>query len=186
MRLLHLRKRLGNTRHLPTGKILVNRHDEAAFNCINGIGTGELCIAIFLIRRQSPRIVAAGKDLPLLKPDRLRGELARTLTSLADRLLLGSLDDPVVLRYTSNVREIAYSRTALKALTRMPRNWAERIRDKIRIYADDPAALANNVKRLKSQDGLVRLRVGDWRVVMRDESVLQVLYVTSRSSTYRE
>ena len=84
------------------------------------------------------------------------------------------------------MREIAYSRTALKALTRMPRNWAERIRDKIRIYANDPAALANNVKRLKGQDGLVRLRVGDWRVVMRDESVLQVLYVTSRGSTYKE
>ena len=84
------------------------------------------------------------------------------------------------------MREIAYSRTALKALTRMPRNGAERIRDKIRIYADDPAALANNVKRLKSQDRLVRLRVGDWRVVMKDESVLQVLYVTSRGSAYRE
>ena len=97
--------------------------------------------------------------------------------------LIGSLDDIVVLRYISNVKEIAYSRTALKALTRMPRNWAERIRDKIRIYANDPAALANNVKRLKGQDGLVRLRVGDWRVVMRDESVLQVLYVTSRGST---
>lgn len=84
------------------------------------------------------------------------------------------------------MREIAYSRTALKTLTRMPRNWAERIRDKIRLYAEDPAALANNVKRLKGQDGLVRLRVGDWRVVMRDENVLQVLYVTSRGSTYRE
>ena len=68
----------------------------------------------------------------------------------------------------------------------MSPNWAERIRDKIRIYADNPAALANNVKRLKSQDGLVRLRVGDWRVVMKDESVLQVLYVTSRGSAYRE
>ena len=68
------------------------------------------------------------------------------------------------------MREIAYSRTALKALTRMPRNWAERIRDKIRIYANDPAALANNVKRLKGQDGLVRLRVGDWRVVMRTKA----------------
>ena len=112
--------------------------------------------------------------------------LARPLTSLVARLLVGSLDDLVVLRYISNMREIAYSRTALKALTRMPRNWAERIRDKIRLYADDPAALANNVKRLKSQDGLVRLRVGDWRVVMRDESVLQVLYVTIRGSTYRE
>lgn len=33
---------------------------------------------------------------------------------------------------------------------------------------------------------VVRLRVGDWRVVMRDEDVLRVLHVTSRGSAYRE
>ena len=96
------------------------------------------------------------------------------------------LDDTVALHYTSCVGEIAYSRTALKALTRMPRNWAERIGDKIRAYADDPASQANNVRRLKGQDGLVRLRVGDWRILMRDGSVLQVLHVTSRGSAYKE
>ena len=84
------------------------------------------------------------------------------------------------------VRDIAYSRTALKALTRMPRNLATRIREKIRAYADDPASQANNVASMEGQDSLVRLRVGDWRVVMRDGSVLQVLYVASRGSAYRE
>ena len=68
----------------------------------------------------------------------------------------------------------------------MPRNWAERIRDKIRVYASDPVSQANNVTRLKIRDGLVRLRIGDWRVVMRDEDVLQVLYVSSRGNAYRE
>ncbi len=68
----------------------------------------------------------------------------------------------------------------------MPRNRAERIRDKVRAYADDPMSQANNVVRLKGDDGLMRLRVGDWRVVMRDENVLQVLYVASRGSAYRE
>ena len=84
------------------------------------------------------------------------------------------------------MKEIVYSRTALKALVRMPRNWAERIRDKVRAYADNPASQANNVTRLKGREGLVRLRVGDWRVVMRDEDVLRVLHVTSRGSAYRE
>ncbi len=84
------------------------------------------------------------------------------------------------------MKEIAYSRTALKALTRMPRNTAQRIRDKIRAFADNPSSQANNVTRLKGDDGLVRLRVGDWRVVMRDESVLQVLTVAGRGSVYRE
>ena len=84
------------------------------------------------------------------------------------------------------MKEIAYSRTALTALTRMPRNTAQRIRDKIRAFADNPSSQANNVTRLKGDDGLVRLRVGDWRVVMRDESVLQVLTVAGRGSVYRE
>ena len=84
------------------------------------------------------------------------------------------------------MKDIAYSRTALKALTRMPRNTAQRIRDKIRAFADNPSSQANNVTRLKGDDGLVRLRVGDWRVVMRDESVLQVLTVAGRGSVYRE
>ena len=95
-------------------------------------------------------------------------------------------DDSVAFRYIFSVGEIAYSRTALKALTRMPRNWAERIRDKIRAYAADPAAQANNVIRLKGQDGLVRLRVGDWRIIMREGHVLQILHVTSRGSAYKE
>ena len=84
------------------------------------------------------------------------------------------------------MKEIVYSRTALRVLTRMPRNWAQRLRDKIRAYADDPASQANNVIRLKGQDGLLRLRVGDWRIVMRDGDVLRVLHVTSRGSAYKE
>ena len=84
------------------------------------------------------------------------------------------------------MREIAYSRTAQKTLTRMSRNWARRIRAKIRVYAADPAAHANNVARLRGEEGLVRLRVGDWRIIMRDSTVLSILDVTSRGSAYKE
>ena len=84
------------------------------------------------------------------------------------------------------MREIVYSRTAQKALTRMPKNWARRIRDKIRAYAEDPAAQANNVTKLRGQAGLTRLRVGDWRVILRDELILQILHVRSRGGAYRE
>ena len=68
----------------------------------------------------------------------------------------------------------------------MPRNLASRIREKVKAYADDPASQANNVVAMRGQDSLVRLRVGDWRIVMRQGSVLHVLYVTSRGSAYRE
>ena len=67
----------------------------------------------------------------------------------------------------------------------MPRNRAERIRSKLRAYATDPASQANNVSRLKGQDALLRLRVGDWRIIMRDGSTLHVLNVAGRGSAYR-
>ena len=68
----------------------------------------------------------------------------------------------------------------------MPRNHANRIREKIRAYAENPVSQAANVTRLRAAGGLLRLRVGDWRVVMRDDERLDILYVTSRGSAYRE
>ena len=82
------------------------------------------------------------------------------------------------------MKAIVYSRSEQKTLARMPRNWAILIRDKIAAYAEDPAAHANNVKKLKGQDNLMRLRVGDWRVIMRDSTVLLILKVSSRGSAY--
>ena len=84
------------------------------------------------------------------------------------------------------MKEVVYSKTAQKALMRMPRNWASRIRDKINAYAADPASQANNVKALQSMNGMLRLRVGDWRVVMCDGVVLDILDVKARGSTYKE
>jgi len=84
------------------------------------------------------------------------------------------------------MKEIAYSKTAQKALMRMPRNWAIRIRDKVNAYASDPASQANNVKALQGTDGMLRLRVGDWRVIMCDGVVLEILDIKARGSAYKE
>ena len=84
------------------------------------------------------------------------------------------------------MKEVVYSKTAQKALMRMPRNWAIRIRDKVNAYASDPASQANNVKTLQGTDGMLRLRVGDWRVVMCDGVVLEILDVKARGSAYKE
>jgi mRNA interferase RelE/StbE len=84
------------------------------------------------------------------------------------------------------MKEIVYSKTAQKALLRMPRNWALRIRDKIRAFAADPASHANNVKSLQGMDGMLRLRVGDWRIVMCDGVVLEILDIKARGSAYKE
>lgn len=82
------------------------------------------------------------------------------------------------------MREISYTRSALRALMRMPANTSALIRHKIEAYASDPASQANNVKALKGREG-IRLRVGDWRVIMNDQgTVLAVLEIGPRGGVY--
>jgi len=54
---------------------------------------------------------------------------------------------------------------------------------KVDAYAADPASQANNVKALKGRTG-IRLRVGDWRVIMDDGVVLAVLEIAPRGGVY--
>jgi mRNA interferase RelE/StbE len=83
--------------------------------------------------------------------------------------------------------EIRYTKAALKALTRMPNNTAQLIRGKIRQYAENPASLANNVKKLQGREDAYRLRVGDWRVIFtQDGVILDVLKVGPRGSAYED
>lgn len=66
----------------------------------------------------------------------------------------------------------------------MPRNVADLIRSKIESYAADPASQENNVKALKGREG-IRLRVGDWRVIMDDQgNVLAILDIGPRGGVY--
>ena len=82
------------------------------------------------------------------------------------------------------MKPVTYTRAALKALRKMPVDVAKRIIGKIEQYATDPASQANNVTVLKGRDG-IRLRVGDWRVIMSDDGVvLAVLDIGSRGSIY--
>lgn len=82
------------------------------------------------------------------------------------------------------MKQISYTRAALRALQRMPANTAALIRAKIAAYAEDPASQANNVKPLKGRTG-IRLRVGDWRVIMDDQgNVLAVLEIGPRGGVY--
>ena len=84
------------------------------------------------------------------------------------------------------MKEIAYSRAAVRTLARMPRNLADRIRARLRAYAGDPASQARNVRRLHGSEVFLRLRVGDRRVVMRDADTLEVLHVATRGHAYRD
>ena len=82
------------------------------------------------------------------------------------------------------MRAISYTRQALKALRRMPADTGQRIIAKIEQYAQEPETQANNVTALKGREG-IRLRVGDWRVIMNDDGVvLAVLEIGPRGSVY--
>jgi mRNA interferase RelE/StbE len=66
----------------------------------------------------------------------------------------------------------------------MPANTALLIRSKIESYAQDPQSQANNVTALKGREG-IRLRVGDWRVIMDDQGqVLAILDIGPRGGIY--
>jgi mRNA interferase RelE/StbE len=83
------------------------------------------------------------------------------------------------------VKSVAYSKSALKTLSRMQPKLARRIIGKIEQYASDPASQANNVKALVGSP-YIRLRVGDWRVIMNDQGiVLLVLEIGPRGDIYK-
>src|SRR3989338_3677604 len=78
------------------------------------------------------------------------------------------------------MKQISYTRAAIRALRRMPANTARLIQSKIEGSATDPAPQGNNVKSRKGREG-IRLRVGDWRVIMDDQgNVLAVLDIGPR------
>ena len=82
------------------------------------------------------------------------------------------------------MKPISYTRAALKALRKMPAETAERIIGKIEQCAEGPALQGNNVTALKGREG-IRLRVGDWRVIMNGEGVvLAVLDIGPRGTIY--
>lgn len=82
------------------------------------------------------------------------------------------------------MKQISYTKSAIRALRRMPANTAMLIRTKIETFATDQASQANNVKALKGREG-IRLRVGDWRVIMDDHgNVLPVLEIGPRGGIY--
>jgi mRNA interferase RelE/StbE len=80
---------------------------------------------------------------------------------------------------------IIYDKQAIKALTRMPATDARRIRQKVQQYAENPASLANNVKKLQGVE-YYRLRVGDWRVIFTEDGlIIDVIKIAGRGDVYK-
>lgn len=83
-----------------------------------------------------------------------------------------------------DVKEVTYSKSAIKSLRRAPANVAKKIVGKIDQYAADPTTQANNVTKLQGREGW-RLRVGDWRVIFdEDDAIIAILEIGARGGIY--
>jgi mRNA interferase RelE/StbE len=81
------------------------------------------------------------------------------------------------------MKKVVYTPRANNAL-RQHANRASLIMSKVRQYADDPTAQANNVKKLKGRPDF-RLRVGDYRVVFSEtEDTITVHDIGPRGGIY--
>lgn len=82
------------------------------------------------------------------------------------------------------MKAVRYLPRAQRALLRH-RAEAKRIMAKISAYATDPSSQANNVKRLAGGSNVMRLRVGDFRVLFTETvAELTVIDVGPRGSIY--
>jgi len=82
---------------------------------------------------------------------------------------------------------ILFTKSADKALRKMPRDVAQRIRERLDHVAADPYANHPNVTKLQNRPGY-RLRVGDWRVIYEiggGELIILVLRIGPRGGVYR-
>lgn len=83
------------------------------------------------------------------------------------------------------MKKIAYSKASIKTLRRLSVTEAKRIVANIEQYADDPTSLTNNVKALVGSP-YIRLRVGNWRVIMDDDGhILEIIQIGPRGSVYQ-
>lgn len=84
------------------------------------------------------------------------------------------------------MKDIIYSKQALKFLDKITLAEANRIRGKIEQYVENPSTLKNQVKKLVGSP-FYRLRVGSYRVIFDDKGmVLFIVKIDHRGSVYKE
>jgi mRNA interferase RelE/StbE len=82
---------------------------------------------------------------------------------------------------------ILFAKSADKTLRRIPRDAAQRIRQRLDSIAADPYANHPDVTKLQNRPGF-RLRVRDWRVIYEIEGerlIILVLKIGLRGEVYR-
>lgn len=81
--------------------------------------------------------------------------------------------------------DIRYSDQAIKFLSKIVKADAQRIRDKIKQYAENPNELKNQVKKL-TNSLYYRLRVGNYRVIFTETGeIMKIEKIGNRGDVYR-
>lgn len=85
------------------------------------------------------------------------------------------------------MHRVLFTKSAERALLKLQRPIADRIREKLTLIAKEPYAHHSEVTKLQNRPGY-RLRVGDWRVIYdirNEEMVVLVLKIAPRGEVYR-
>ena len=86
--------------------------------------------------------------------------------------------------------QIEFLKEAVNDLKRIDKIWQKRITGKIKLLAEDPQILENNIKKLKGEKGAYfRLRVGDYRVILDiidDKLIIHVIELGHRKNIYKK
>ncbi len=84
--------------------------------------------------------------------------------------------------------KISFVPKAVQELLKIDTIWQSRIKQKLEILANDPAALKQNIKSLKGKySGLARLRIGNYRVIFQvkeKELLILIIRIAHRQDIY--
>lgn len=83
---------------------------------------------------------------------------------------------------------VIFDRKAVKELKQINDIWQRRIKERIDLLAENPAALKPNIKKLRGKyNKLVRLRVGNYRIILKvieRELVILIIRIAHRREVY--
>ena len=83
--------------------------------------------------------------------------------------------------------QLRFKRSAFSELKELPINVQQRIDDALQILAFNPHNRALNIKKLKGQENLFRLRIGDYRVLYEVNNqvlIIMIVRVGHRKDVY--
>ncbi len=83
--------------------------------------------------------------------------------------------------------KLCFEKRAAKEFQRLPKTIKEKIKNKLLILQEDPNKLKNNIKLLNSDSKLKRLRVGDYRIIFKEEKkalIILIIRIAHRKESY--